>query len=340
MQTNRTPSLILALQNACNLRKFSKRTFQAYSSWTRKFYRFHDCTPPRQLGALQVRQFLEHLARQNYSAVSQNQALNALVFVYSHVLEMPLGDIGQFPRARRSNYVPTVLSVSEVRRVLARLCGRHKLMASLCYGAGLRVGECVQLRVQDLDFDHRRIIVRRGKGGKDRRTVLPRNVEEPLIAHLKVRLQEHTRDIARNQGLAPLPDRIALKYPSASKDFRWQFVFASAVIRGNHRWYCGTSHLQSAVKNAAKAAGLFKRVGCHTLRHSFATHLLQSGTDIRVVQDLLGHNSVKTTMIYLHVRTERHVDSPMDALDYEEPMPNQKTSPSGEAAALGQSFAH
>lgn len=333
-------SLIQALHDECRLRHFSPKTFSAYANWTRKFYQFHNRTAPRFLGPEHVRLFLTHLAHQDYSAVSQNQALDALVFVYSHVLKMPLGEIGKFPRAHRPNYIPTVLSVSEVKRLLGQLKGKFKLMASLCYGACLRVGECVQLRVQDIDFDHRRIIVRRRKGSKDRRTILPRPVYEPLTEHLRTWQILHEFDLAKNCGKVLLPDRLRIKYPHAVTDFRWQYVFPSAVIRDRHRWHCGDSQLQQAVEAAAIAAKLYKRVGCHTLRHSFATHLLQSGTDIRVVQDLLGHNCVKTTMIYLHVRTERHIDSPMDALDYEEPMQSPEISPSSEAAALGQSFSH
>jgi integrase len=229
------------------------------------------------MGASEVRELLTYLARSNYAATSQKQALNALVFVYTKVLRIELGDIGEFKRARRSNYIPVVCSVQEVQRLLDHLEGKFQLMASLLYGSGLRLNECCQLRVQDLDFDNKRIIVRRGKGGKDRRTLLPQSVVDPLVTHLQLRQAQFRSDLERNVGLAPLPDRLIHKYPNAERDFRWQFVFASAVIRGKHRWYCGGNHLQATVKKASNLAGIHKRVGCHTLRHSFATHMLQSG---------------------------------------------------------------
>lgn len=308
------PSLIDKIQDECKLRDYSPKTFRTYASWTRHFYRFHNRKPPRELGAPGVREFLTYLARNNYAATSQEQALNALVFVYSKVLRIDLGDIADFKRARRSNYIPVVCSVQEIQRLFDHLEGKFHLMASLLYGSGLRLNECCQLRVQDLDFDNQRIIVRRGKGGKDRRTILPKSVVDPLVTHLQLRQAQFRSDMERNTGFAPLPDRLERKYPNAERDFRWQFVFASSVIRSRHRWYCGDSQLQTAVKMASNEAGIHKRVGCHTLRHSFATHMLQNGTDIREVQELLGHTTVKTTMVYLHVKTNSNLQSPIDTL--------------------------
>lgn len=307
-----SPSLIDKLRDECQLRHYSTTTFERYAHWIRRYYQFHGKTAPRKMGAVEVNQFLTHLAQQGHSASSQNQALNALVFVYGKILNQPLEEIGQFQRAKRPINVPTVLSIDEVTRLLQHVPGTFQLMAGLLYGGGLRLNECLTLRVQDIDFGHKRIVVRRGKGQKDRRTLLPESSVDPLISHLQLRQAQHRVDMERNTGLAPLPDRLRFKYRNGERDFRWQFVFASRVVRGGYRWHCGDRHLQEAVKQAARAAGIFKRVGCHTLRHSFATHLLQSGVDIREVQELMGHNSVRTTMVYLHVKVRRHIQSPLD----------------------------
>lgn len=316
-------SLISALEDECSVRHFSKKTFQAYASWVRHFYRFHR-RPPREMGAAEIKEFLTYVAKKSYSASSQHQALNALVFVYIKVLRINIDDIGNFERAKRPNYIPVVLSVPGVQKLLDQMEGKFHLMASLLYGSGLRLNECCQLRVQDFDFDHKHIIVRRGKGQKDRRTLLPQSVVDPLITHLQLRQAQFRKDIEGNTGLAPLPDRFKHKHPRAERDFRWQHVFASSVIRERYRWYCGDTQLQAAVKVAVRKAAIFKRVGCHTLRHSFATHMLQSGVDIREVQELLGHKSVRTTMIYLHVKTQNHLKSPLDALGQQLVVPPPK----------------
>ena len=242
-------------------------------------------------------------------------APNALVFTYSKVLRADLKDIGEFQRARTSRYIPVILSVEQVQQLLDQMEGRFHLMASLLYGSGLRLNECCQLRVQDLDFDHRRVIARRGKGGKDRRSILPKSLVDPLLTHLQLRKARFRVDLENNTGLAPLPDRFRYKHPRAERDFRWQYVFASSVIRDGYRWHCGDSQLQAAVREAAAKARILKRVGCHTLRHSFATHMLQSGVDIREVQELLGHTNIRTTMIYLHVKTQNHLTSSLDSMN-------------------------
>ena len=248
------------------------------------------------------------------SASSQNQALNSLVFAYEKVLKQSLGEIGQFLRAKRSRGVPLVLSVEEAQNLLRNMEGTYQLMAPLIYGTGMRLMECVKLRVDNIDFGNHRIVIRSGKGNQDRNALLPKSLVRPLQAHLHIRLAQYQRDMAKGVGLAPLPGRLKDKYPRTEKEFRWQFVFASAVIRGRHRWYCGETGLQRAIKTAAPEAGIHKKAGCHTLRHSFATHLLQSGTDIRVIQQLLGHKSLKTTMIYTHVDNCTTIQSPLDRM--------------------------
>jgi integron integrase len=254
------------------------------------------------------------------AATTQNQALSSLLFLYKAVLGRPLDWLDELVRAKRPARVPTVLTTTEVQRLLARLDGFKWLMASLLYGAGLRLRECLKLRVKDVDFNYRQVIVRDGKGGKDRITMLPAAVIEPLKAHL-VRVKSlHERDVAAGYGDVELPDAIARKYPRAAHDWGWKFVFPAyrysadprtGVIRRHHVY---EDVLIRAVKQAARAADINKHVSCHTLRHSFATHLLESGYDIRTVQELLGHADVSTTMIYTHVLNKggRGVKSPLD----------------------------
>jgi integron integrase len=255
-----------------------------------------------------VAAYLEHLAvRRKVSAATQNQALNALVFLYDRVLERPLGDIGGFARARTGRRLPTVLSRSEVRGLLERMEGASRLMAALLYGTGMRLMECVRLRVMDVDFGYGQIRVRHGKGGKDRVVPLP----EPLVPLLREHLEEvrgrFEADRAAGHGGVYLPEALARKYPNAPREWGWQWVFPasrlSADPRGNvlRRHHIHESALQKAVRRAALASGIAKRVSCHTLRHSFATHLLEDGYDIRTVQELLGHANLSTTMIYTHV---------------------------------------
>ena len=279
-------SLITLLAQECQLRRFSRQTFQAYAHWLRRY--FHGKRPPRELDATHIRQFLVHLAQQNLSASSQNQALNALVFVYKRLLKIQLGDIGEFPRAKRNKKVPVVLSPVEVHQLLSHLTGTYRLMAQLLYGTGLRLNECLQLRVKDVDFGNKQIVVRSGKGDKDRFTVVPDSLVRPLQSFLHMRLGLHQLDMQAGVGLAPLPNQLRIKYPRAEREFRWQFIFASKIIRRGYRWYCGDRGLQVAVSRAAKIAGIQKLVGPHTFRHSFATHCLSSGVDIRTVSNPSG----------------------------------------------------
>jgi integron integrase len=276
------------------------------------------------MGAREVEAFLSWLATErNVAAATQNQALSALLFLYKQVLGQDLPWFTDMVRAKRPVRRPVVLTVSETRRLLANLTGGKWLMASLLYGAGLRQIECLTLRVKDVDFAYRQITVRDGKGGKDRVTMLPEQVVQPLQAHLGRVRALHNADLAAGLGEVSLPRALARKYPRAGREWVWQFVFPSknrsadpesGVIRRHHVY---PDTLQRAVKEAARAAAIAKPVSCHTLRHSFATHLLEAGHDIRTVQELLGHSDVSTTMVYTHVLNKggRGVKSPLDRLE-------------------------
>ena len=301
---------------------YAYRTEQRYLAWIRRFILFHNKRHPAHMGRLEIEAFLTHLAvKENVAAATQNQALNALLFLYRTVLDRPI----EFPldslRARRPKRIPTVLSKEEVARLLPCLPEPYRLIGKLLYGSGLRVSEAVRLRVKDLDFEQRHLAVRDGKGSHDRATLLP----EAVIPQLKEQLQRtraiHRADLRQGLGAVHLPYALAHKYPNAEREWVWQYVFPSptlsldprqAVTRRHH---LSASAVQKAVRKAARLARLEKRVTCHTLRHSFATHLLEAGYDIRTVQDLLGHKDVKTTMIYTHVLNKgpMAVRSPLDA---------------------------
>ena len=315
------PKLLDRVRRLSRLRHYSRRTEQAYIFWIKRSIRFHGLRHPSELGREEVTLFLSHLASERHvSASTQNQALASLLFLYREVLGVKLPWLDEFERARCSRHVPVVLSPQEARKVLAHLTGTHWLMASLLYGAGQRLLDCCTLRVKDLDFAYSQITVRDGKGGKDRVTVLPASLAGPLSDHL-VRVKTlHAKDLASGHGRAPLPHALDRKYPNATKEWRWQFVFPSAALSPDRRtgevcrFHAAGWSLQKAVKRAVEAAGVDKRASCHTLRHSFATHLLESGYDIRTIQELLGHKDLSTTMIYTHVLKKggRAVKSPVD----------------------------
>ena len=301
---------------------YSYRTEETYLHWMKRFILFCGKRHPRNLGAQEVTAFLNHLASERrVSAATQNQALAALLFLYKEVLSEPLPWLDGIEHARRPIRRPTVLTSAEMQSLLSRMRGTRWIMASLLYGAGLRLRECLKLRVKDVDFGYRQILVRDGKGGKDRVTILPASAIQPLEAHL-VRVKAlHDRDVADGCGDVELPDAISRKYPRAPYEWGWKFVFPShrrsvdprtGAIRRHHLY---ENYLTRGVKLAARAAGLTKHVSCHTLRHSFATHLLECGYDIRTVQELLGHSDVSTTMIYTHVLNKggRGVVSPLDS---------------------------
>lgn len=317
------PKLLDQLREALRSRHYSPRTEQTYCHWTRRYVRFHNVRHPAEMGEVQINAFLTHLAvKEEVSASTQNQALSALLFLYRHVIGREVGELGDVIRARKPKRLPVVMTPQEAREVLKQLTGDKWLIASLLYGAGLRLMECLRLRVQDLDFSGGEILVRDGKGAKDRVTMLPRSLSEPLQLHLRTVKTLHDRDLANGWGRVVLPNALDRKYPNAPKDWRWQWVFPQQNRWRNlrteeeGRHHVDESLVQKAVREAVVKVGLTKRVSCHTFRHSFATHLLENGYDIRTVQELLGHSDVKTTMIYTHVlnRGPSGVRSPIDEL--------------------------
>jgi integron integrase len=293
---------------AIRVRHYSIRTEEAYVHWIKRFIIFHDKRHPKELGRAEVEAFLTHLAvKRRVAPATQNQALNALNFLYRVVLERPFGELDGVVRAKRKDRLPVVLTSSEVGLLLARLEGRHWLIVCLLYGSGLRLMEAVRLRVKDLDFPHRAIVVRDGKGGKDRVVTLPDELLLPLRRHLEVRRTTYERDLAGGYAAVYLPYALAGKYPSAPTEWHWQYVFSSTRLSRDPRAHVMRRHhidesgIQKAVKAAARRAGISKPATCHTLRHSFATHLLERSMDIRTVQEQLGHRDVRTTQIYTHV---------------------------------------
>ncbi len=304
-------------------RGYSIRTEQTYESWVARFIGYCGNRDPKTLGAEEVVSFLQHLAvRRNVAASTQNQALNALVFFYDQVMQQPLGDMGGFIRAKRPKKLPVVLTQNEIQRLLEQMNGRQRLMTSLLYGTGMRLMDYVRLRVQDVDFEYRQIVIRDGKGQKDRVVPLPERLIEPIKTHLTAVRKTHQDDLKMGNGEVYLPNALSRKYPSAAKEWGWQYVFPSARLSVDprsgkvRRHHIHENGLQKAVKKAATQAGITKRVNCHALRHSFATHLLENGYDIRTVQELLGHADVSTTMIYTHVlnRGGQGVRSPLDSI--------------------------
>ena len=317
------PRLLDQVRQKIRIKHYSIRTEQAYVDWIRRYILYHQKRHPQDMGKSEVEQFLTHLAvERNVAASTQNQALSAILFLYKEVLQQDIGWLDNMEHAKRPARLPVVLTATEVRAVLAHLDGRHRLMANLLYGSGLRLMECVRLRVKDLDFEYRQLTVRDGKRQNDRRTLLPESLIEPLKTHLADVKIVHHQDLQEGFGDVYLPFALARKYPDAGREWGWQYVFpalkrsvdpCSQVERRHH---LDEQLLQRAVKEAVRAAGIAKPATPHTLRHSFATHLLMAGYDIRTIQELLGHKDVSTTMIYTHVlnRGGRGVASPLDAL--------------------------
>jgi integron integrase len=317
-----SPKLLDLVRRALRVRHYSPRTERAYCNWIRRFVLFHGKQHPNRLGAAEVQHFIDHLAQDRaVSPGTQNQALAALTFLYNDVLAIPLEKHVALVRARLPERIPVVLTPSEVTSVLARLSGPTRLMASLLYGSGLRLLECARLRVKDIDFERREIRVRDGKGGKDRLAPLPASLIIELQHHLASVKSQHQRDLRDGSGYVELPHALRRKYPNAATEWPWQWVFPATrkytdpVTSERRRHHLHETVLQRAVRQAAVAARIPKRVSCHTFRHSFATHLLESGYDIRTIQELLGHRDVATTMIYTHVlnRGPLGVQSPLDA---------------------------
>jgi len=317
------PKLLDLVRQKIRLKHYSIRTERAYVDWIKRFILFHHKRHPASMAAPEVRAFLSHLAvEQKVAASTQRQALSAIVFLYREILDREVSWLGEVERAKQPERLPVVFSRAEVRAVLAHVNGQHWLMASLLYGAGLRLMECVRLCVKDVDYEYRQILVRDGKGQKDRVTMLPQSLAEPLKRHLEKVNILHQQDLTEDFGEVYLPFALERKYASASHEWGWQYVFPARKRSidprsgKERRHHLDEKTLQDAVKRAVRAAKIAKPGSCHTFRHSFATHLLESGYDIRTVQELLGHKDVRTTMIYTHVLNQsgKGVRSPLDSI--------------------------
>jgi integron integrase len=320
---SRPPRLFDRVREAARVRHYSRRTESAYLAWIRRFIFFHGKRHPAEMGAPEITKFLSSLAVEgNVAASTQNQALSALLFLYRDVLEQDLPWLDDVVRAKRPARIPVVLTRDEVRTLLLQMHGVPRLMAMLLYGAGLRLLECAHLRVKDVDFARSQLVVRSGKGDKDRVTMLPAVVRAELTRHLEAVKQQHEMDLRHGAGWVELPSALARKYPNAGREWPWQWVFPATRIYveratgQRRRHHLHESVLQRAVREALMKAAIPKRASCHTFRHSFATHLLEDGHDIRTVQELLGHRDVNTTMIYTHVlnRGPAGVQSPADRM--------------------------
>lgn len=324
MSTSSKPKLLDQVRHTVRRRNYSYRTEQSYVQWIKRFILFHDKRHPSTMGREEVSQFITHLAVEgNVAASTQNQALSAILFLYNQVLEQPIGHIDVL-WAKKPRRLPVVLTQEEVQRVLTNLSGTSLLIVQLLYGGGLRVSEALRLRVQDIDFGQSLLVIRDGKGAKDRTTTLPSVMVPALQAHLGRVRKLHHRDLQQGYGHVSLPTALARKYPNAEREWVWQFVFPSQTLSRDphsdtdtlYRHHLHDSTVQKAVKKAAAQAEIAKRVSPHTFRHSFATHLLERGIDIRTIQTLLGHKDLQTTMIYTHVANQgvMGVRSPLDEL--------------------------
>lgn len=316
------PKVLDLIRNHCRLKHLSEKTAATYCGWVRRFSLFHGKRPLSGMGRVEVEQYLTHLATvHNVAASTQNQAFNALLFLYTHVIPKDLGKIDAI-RAKKPKRLPAVFTRNEVAAVLDKLYGTERLMGLLLYGCGLRLNECLRLRVKDVDFDRSTVTVMEGKGNKDRVVMLPQSAVDPLRSHLMRVAELHRQDVAAGVGVS-LPGSLQKKYPSAPMAWAWYWVFPARKVCVDPRWaadgpkrhHIYETVLQKAVGRAIRAAQVAKHAGCHTMRHSFATHLLEDGYDIRTVQELLGHKDVRTTMIYTHVMGKGcSVKSPADRL--------------------------
>lgn len=318
------PKLLTRVREAVRTRHYSRRTEEAYVAWIRRYILFHGLKHPSAMGRDEINEFLTHLAvERNVAASTQNQALSAVLFLYREVLEEEVGWIDGIVRATRPKRLPVVLEREEIAAIVSRMEGLERLIAELLYGSGLRIIEAVRLRVKDVDFSRNELTVRDGKGRKDRKTMLPRTVADRLEAHLRRTRELHGADLTYGFGAVYMPDALARKYPKAAKSWSWQYVFPAPRITLDPRSSLRRRHhlderqIQRAFSDALKKTGVTKAATVHTLRHSFATHLLEDGYDIRTIQELLGHADVKTTMIYTHVLNQqggRGVRSPLDVI--------------------------
>ena len=310
------------MREVCRQKHYSPRTEKSYIFWVRQYILFHGKRHPREMGKQEIEAFLNHLtSKRNVSASTQSGALNAIAFLYRYVLQEEMPDLDKLRKINRYRALPVVMSRQEVEAAFDKMEGTTRLMAEVVYGCGLRINECMTLRIKDIDFDLRSVTVRAAKGNKDRVTLLPESVIPTLRNHLTRVAKLHKSDVLMGNGFAPMPNALYRKYPSASQSLGWQFVFPSSAIRPWHdsqknvRWHASPSTLRRAFKTAVQDAGIHKHVGPHTLRHSFASHLLEAGTDLRTIQMLLGHKSIETTTVYLHITPDhKNVSSPLDRI--------------------------
>ena len=314
------------LRDKIRVKQYAYKTEKTYLDWVERFIRFHGLRHPNEMGKTEIESYMTHLAKTNVSASTQNQALAAMLFMYRAMFEREFEGI-EAVRAKKSTHVPTVLTVDEMKRILCRLHGVYHMIGYMLYGSGMRLMECMRLRVKDVDFELRTITLRDTKSNRDRVTVLPNAVIEPLKLHLAKVKAQHEEDLSKGFGSVEMPGALGRKYPNAEYEWGWQYVFPasqysrdprSGVVRRHHLF---ETSVQKAVRKAAKEAGIVKPVGPHTFRHSFATHLLQGGTDIRKIQELLGHQDLKTTMVYTHVAgIGAGVKSPLDSMVISDPL--------------------
>jgi len=323
MDSDKKPKLLDQVKQKIRFLHYSKHTERTYVHWVKRYILFHNKNHPKDMAGEEVASFLNYLAnKENVAASTQNQALAAIIFLYKQILDIDVGEIPEFQYARKPKRLPVVLTQKEVKRVFEFLNEPHKTMVGLMYGSGLRLNECLELRMLDVDIERQEIIVRRGKGNKDRRTMLPEFVIPGLRMAIDKVIQYHEIDLSNGITHVHLPNALAKKYPNAGKQLKWQYVFASHKtsvdpITGNTgRHHIHTKSVSRAISNAVKKARIMKHVTAHVFRHSFATHLLENGYDIRTVQELMGHSNVNTTMIYIHVLNKggHGVKSPLDSL--------------------------
>ncbi len=320
MPNTRPPKLLEQVRNTLRVNHYSMKTEKSYIAWMKKFIIFNNKIHPDKLGAVEIRNYINHLAVERHvSASTQNQALQGILYLYKNVMKKDIGWIEEIKHATRVKHLPLVFSKRETIKIFEYLEGVPKLVISLLYGGGLRLAECLHLRVKDIDFDYKQILVRDGKGEKDRHTILPNSIVPELKKHLNEVYKLHKKDLLNGRGETVLPYALKRKYPNAGKEFGWQYAFPSDRFVNDEesgllfRFHIHESTIQRAVKEAIKKAGVNKPGSPHTFRHSFATHLLENGYDIRTIQELLGHQSVKTTMIYTHVLNRGiGVKSPLD----------------------------
>ena len=314
------------MRDKIRVKQYAYKTEKTYLDWAERFIRWHGIRHPKEMGPTEIEAFLTYLAKTGVSASTQNQALAAILFMYREMLGREFDGI-QSVRAKKSAHVPTVLTMEEVKRILCRLRGVYHIIGYLLYGSGMRLMECMRLRVKDVDFELRTITLRDTKSNRDRVTVLPESLVDPLRLHLAKIKAQHDEDLSKGFGSVEMPGALSRKYPNAEYEWAWQYVFPasqfsrdprSGIVRRHHLY---ETSVQKAVRNAAREAGIAKPVGPHTFRHSFATHLLQGGTNIRKIQELLGHQDLKTTMIYTHVAgIGAGVKSPLDSMVISDPV--------------------